>query len=98
MKKYLLLALLASALSAGAQGNYNIEAKTFRDAYVQSHEVVQGEDRKQLHFFPINPKYRVEAKFEKVENGPWIEFKTSTPMKQVYRVYGTASFRSTTPW
>ncbi len=93
MKKFLLILLSVGALHAGAQGNYTIDAKTFREAYVESHEVVKGEDRKALHFFPINPRYRVQATFEKVENGAWIEFKTSTPMKQVYRVYGTASFR-----
>jgi uncharacterized protein (DUF1684 family) len=60
--------------------------------YVDAHEVVKGEDKKQLHFFDVNEKFRVNAKFERSQNSQWFEMPTSGTRKQVYRVYGTLSF------
>lgn len=43
-------------------------------------------------FFPVNPKFRIEATFEKYENPEQIAFKTSTTRMAEYNVYGKASF------
>jgi len=60
--------------------------------YVEKHEVVTGDDRKQLKFYPINETFRINAKFEKVKNGSWFSMETSGKNKQVFRVYGTIRF------
>ncbi len=54
--------------------------------------MVTGDDKKQLHFFPINKNYRVIARFERVKNGSWFSMETSGTMKKVFRVYGTIYF------
>jgi uncharacterized protein (DUF1684 family) len=60
--------------------------------YIQNHEVVQGEDRKHLSFYPVSKAYRVEARFERKENSPWFLMETSGTQKKMYRVYGTLTF------
>jgi uncharacterized protein (DUF1684 family) len=48
---------------------------------------------KGLSFFPIDKKYKVEAKFIKNKNTKTIEFKTSTKRKPIYDIYGKAIFK-----
>ena len=53
------------------------------------------QDKKQfkgIKFFPINDKYRVEARFTPIENGRIIPFTTSSNSIKEYRELGTASF------
>lgn len=75
-----------------SQSFYADSINNFIKNYVETHEVVTGDDRKLLHFYPANEKYHVIARFEKVENGKWFSMETSGRTKQVYRVYGTLYF------
>lgn len=75
-----------------AQTSYQDSIKNYVKNYIDTHEVVKGEDRKQLHFFEIDPKYRVVAKFEKAQTNQWFEMPTSGKIRKVFRVYGTLSF------
>jgi hypothetical protein len=53
------------------------------------------EDREKfdsLTFFPINEKYRVIAKFERIENAIPFTMKTTTDRMPVYEIYGIATF------
>jgi uncharacterized protein (DUF1684 family) len=96
MKKILIFLIVATALffnAASAQTSYNDSIKLYLKDYVDKHEVVKGEDKKQIRFFDINKKYRVIAKFERTENGKWFQMSTSGKMKQIYRVYGVLSFK-----
>ena len=43
-------------------------------------------------FFPIDLKYRVEAKFTKLENSPNFDFPTSSGRAKTYKAYGIAEF------
>lgn len=52
-----------------SQSSYADSINNFIKNYVETHEVVTGDDRKLLHFYPANEKYHVIARFEKVENG-----------------------------
>jgi uncharacterized protein (DUF1684 family) len=72
--------------------NYADSTAAFRNDYISTHEVVKREDRKQLHFFPINESYRVKAKFEKVYSSSWFQMETSGKTKQTHRVYGVLHF------
>jgi uncharacterized protein len=60
--------------------------------YVATHEVVKGEDRKHLHFFPIDSTYKVTATFEKIDDNTGFKMATSKrSFHQFYR-YGKISF------
>jgi len=75
-----------------AQSSYNDSLQTYLDHYVKGHEVVQGNDKKYLQFYPINESFRVIAGFEKAKGNKWFSMETSAHLKQTYRVYGTVSF------
>jgi len=83
--------VLISSVCAG-QSNYKDSMQAYITDYVKDHEVVTGDDKKFMSFFPVNENYRIAARFEKVEKGSWFSMETSGIMKQVYRVYGTIHF------
>lgn len=94
MKKLLLVNFYFLAAVAGiAQSTYKDSIEAFIINYVTNHEVVKGDDRKQLQFFEINEKYRVVAKLEKAPTSQWLEMPTSGRVKKIFRVYGILSFR-----
>lgn len=74
------------------QRNYADSIAAFRNGYITTHGVVRGEDRKQLHFFPISENYRVKAKFERVYSSSWFQMETSGKTKQTHRIYGIFHF------
>lgn len=83
--------LFISTLSS-AQNSYKDSLDNYIKNYVEKHEVVTGDDKKLLKFFPVNEKYKITAKFERVRNGSWFSMPTSGTMKKVFRVYGTLHF------
>lgn len=91
IKKFICIAFIFCSYTVSAQ-SYKDSINAYIKNYINKHEVVKGEDRKHLHFFDVNKKFRVVAKFEHSQNNQWFEMPTSGRMKQVYRVYGTLSF------
>jgi uncharacterized protein (DUF1684 family) len=91
-KKLFTFILIAVTVASTAQQTYKDSLNAFIKKYVDEHEVVTGDDKKYMSFFPVNKNYRVEARFERVKNGSWFLMETSGSKKQVYRVYGTISF------
>lgn len=75
-----------------AQSAYKDSVDAFIKNYVNTHEVVKGQDRMQLHFFNVNEQYRIRAKFEKTTDDQWFEMPTSGRIKKVFRVYGVLIF------
>ncbi|TMI96097.1 MAG: DUF1684 domain-containing protein [Bacteroidetes bacterium] len=75
-----------------AQNSYSDSLQAYIDDYVKDHEVVKGEDRKYLNFFPIDESYRVNGRFEKANDSKWFLMETSGHEKKMYRVYGVISF------
>jgi uncharacterized protein (DUF1684 family) len=93
MKKTVTVSTLLFVYSfCAAQKSYMDSMNNFIHDYVEKHEVVTGDDRKQLKFYPISETFRINAKFEKVKNGSWFSMETSGKNKQVFRVYGTIRF------
>ncbi len=45
-----------------------------------------------LSFFPVDEKFRVVAKFERIENAVPFKMKTTTDRTPVYEIYGVATF------
>lgn len=77
---------------SSAQETYEDSLQDFIRNYIDKHEVVTGDNKKYLNFFPVNKNYRVTARFEMVKNGSWFSMETSGATKKVYRVYGIIHF------
>ena len=85
------LCLLSSA--AFSQLRYEDSLSAFQKKYVQTHEVVTGEDKKAMEFYPVDRQYRVLAKFSEPTDSKWISFPTSGTLTKVFKVYGILHFQ-----
>ncbi|MDN3654172.1 DUF1684 domain-containing protein [Ferruginibacter paludis] len=96
MKKTL-IALLLLGNVAFAQSNshaaYIDTIKAFQKNYIDTHEVVKGEDRKYLQFFAPDETYKVLASFEKLNDVQGFSMPTSTKAMQQYYKYGRITFK-----
>jgi uncharacterized protein len=93
MKRTIFLVVLAlQAAVSFSQSSYRDSITAYIKNYINSHEVVKGDNRKQLHFYEANEKFRVTAKFERSTGNQWFEMPTSGRIKKVFRVYGILSF------
>lgn len=93
LKRFLIPFLLFASLTVQAQNSYKKTLQQYQLDYVAKHEVVQGEDKKAMKFFPIDENYKVEASIEKKEVSPWFKMETSGPIKKMFRVYAVATFK-----
>jgi uncharacterized protein len=91
MKFGLIVFAVLLSLCVHAQ-SYKDSMIAFQKNYVQSHEVIKGEDRNEVSFFPVNETYRVIAKVERKQNMPWFPMPTSGNNRPLYRVYATIYF------
>jgi len=92
MKKVLLINFLLYSFVCFSQTKYKDSLRLFLHNYVQSHEVVKGDDKKFMQFYPVNKAYRVVADFKPSASGEWLTFKTSGTKNKVFKLYGTLSF------
>ncbi len=74
------------------QDPYEDSITAFRKHYIQTHEVLAGDDRQNLQFFPIDPAYCVPARFEKLVDAPWFQMVSSGSEKKTYRAFGLLYF------
>jgi uncharacterized protein (DUF1684 family) len=88
---FCLLQLLYLPLHAQHK-SYRDSLENFQKNYVETHEVVKGPDREYFHFFKIDPKYKVIARFEKLLDTTGFIMKTSGPRKTTYFRYGMLYF------
>jgi hypothetical protein len=61
--------LILLGLNGYTQTAYKDSIEAYIKTYVETHEVVKGEDRKDLRFYAADPRYGVIAAFEKIQNG-----------------------------
>ncbi|MGZ8537462.1 MAG: DUF1684 domain-containing protein [Flavisolibacter sp.] len=73
--------------------SYKDSMEQFQKNYVLNHDVVKADDKKLMQFFPVSLQYKVNASFEKSENGNWFLIPTSGKLKKIYRVYGILKFQ-----
>jgi uncharacterized protein (DUF1684 family) len=76
-----------------SQNSYKDSLSKFIKDYISNHEVVTGEDRRHLHFYNIDEKFKIIAKFEKINNAPWFKMESTGLVKRMYRVYGKVHFK-----
>jgi uncharacterized protein (DUF1684 family) len=90
---FLILATILSFNYSFSQSSYKDSLQAYIDDYVKNHEVVTGDNKKYMQFFPADETYRVIAKFEKAANPIWFKIATSGKEEKLYRVYGTVTFK-----
>ena len=86
------MALFFNCASLFGQRSYNDSLQGYLHAYVTTHEVVKGDDKKYFRFFPIDENYRVVAEFQRTSESRWFLLETSGQQRKLYRVFGTISF------
>lgn len=92
MKPFLfLLVFFLAVMNADSQSYADSINRHFRD-YTRQHEVVKGDDRQYLQFFPPDEAFRIPARLEAKPNSPWFAMETSGLIKKNYRVYGILHF------
>jgi uncharacterized protein (DUF1684 family) len=92
-KAIILLSFFCLTLTASHAQTYASSLQTFRNNYVNTHEVVKGSDRKFLRFFPIDRNFIATAHIEKIYDAPWMKMETSGKEKKQFRVYAYATFK-----
>ncbi|MEO6669157.1 MAG: DUF1684 domain-containing protein [Ferruginibacter sp.] len=95
MKSFFAVALyLLAGITAAAQQVAFIDSlERYQQNYVASHEVVKGTDKKLIKFYRVDKKYRVAARFEKINDTAGFIMKTSGTRKTKYYRYGMLYFR-----
>lgn len=93
MKTIFSACLFLFCATAFSQSKYEDSVREFQKNYVQTHEVVQGEDKKAMQFYPVDRRYRVMAKFSQPADSKWISFPTSGTLTKVFKVYGILDFQ-----
>lgn len=86
--RFCLLFLVFLPCFAFTQTSYEDSLNLFLKKYVADHEVVTGNDKQKMKFYPVQQQYRINAVFERKENSPWFMMSTSGNTKQQYRIYG----------
>ncbi|HEY5407444.1 MAG TPA: DUF1684 domain-containing protein [Ginsengibacter sp.] len=78
----------------------NTSAQTYKDSllsyqqnYINNHEVVGKDDKKFIHFYPVDENYRVTASLKKITDAKGFDMNTASGMKQHYFRYGLLTFK-----
>jgi uncharacterized protein (DUF1684 family) len=88
-----LIILLSLSLVSNSQVlSYADSLQAFQKNYVATHEVVKNADRDFFRFYPVNEKYRVYARFEKLTDTAGFIMKTSGEKRSKYLRYGLLHF------
>ena len=92
MKRLSTCLLLPAFFYGHSQDAYRDSMNSYLANYVETHEVVTGEDKQYLTFFPIDANYRVVANFKRANNFNWFAMETSGSIKKTFRIYGMLRF------
>ncbi len=92
MKKSCCIISLLFCFSCISQTRYEDSLNFFLKDYVQKHEVVKGDDKKLLRFYPVDKTFHVRALFRPSSSTEWLTFRTSGTKTKIFKLYGTLSF------
>lgn len=92
MKNIVYSIFILIVFNSHAQDSYKDSLQKYLTDYIKKHEVVSGEDKQFLSFYPINEKYKVTATFENKPDSKWFSMETSGIIKKTFRVYGALHF------
>jgi uncharacterized protein (DUF1684 family) len=65
---------------------------SFQQNYINNHEVVGKNDKKFIHFYPVDKNYCVMASFKKIIDTKGFDMSTASGAKQHYFRYGFLTF------
>lgn len=94
-QKVFLLAvgLFISGIAIAQKKNmYTESIKAYQKMYVDSHEVVKGNDKKHFRFFPVSKEYNVTGYFERIIDTVGFTMNTSAGTQKYYYKYGRLDF------
>ena len=93
IKHFIFIAFILSLHTAFAQKTYKDSITAYQQNYIDTHEVVTKNDRKFLHFYPVDESYRVIASFKKITDETGFDMNTSSGMKKKHFIYGLLTFK-----
>ncbi len=76
-----------------SQSLYKDSLSLYQKKYVDTHEVVKGDDRKYISFYPVNEEFRVNASFQKYHDTSVLTMATSSGKIKRYLKYGLVKFK-----
>ena len=65
----------------------------YQQHYINTHEVIGENDKKYIHFYPIDKSYSIAASFKKINDVEGFEMNTSSGKKKRYFKYGLLTFK-----
>jgi uncharacterized protein (DUF1684 family) len=97
----LFTSLLIAGINCHAQEDYKSQVQHYRDSINAEFanpetSILINDDIPSFHgldYFPIDEKYRVNAKFKLIEKGDTVQLKTSGTRTPLYKPYGTVTFK-----
>jgi uncharacterized protein (DUF1684 family) len=98
IRSSLFIVLILGVLAGSAQSldtpGYMDSIKVFRADYIKTHELLTSTEQKALlRFYPLDPSYRLAARFERYADSPWFPMATSGKTPQIQRKYGRLTFQ-----
>ncbi|KAA9035867.1 DUF1684 domain-containing protein [Ginsengibacter hankyongi] len=91
---FFFLILVSTFKNVPAQNKaYEDSLISFRERYINTHEVVGKEDRKYIQFFPVDENLRIIASFERINDTKGFDMSTASGVKQKYFHYGLLTFK-----
>ncbi|MGH2646643.1 MAG: DUF1684 domain-containing protein [Ginsengibacter sp.] len=72
---------------------YKDSLLSYQQNYINNHEVVGKDDKKYIHFYPVDESYRVTATFKKKDDAKGFDMITASGKKQLYFRYGLLTFK-----
>lgn len=92
--RFLFIIIILFFQNTSAQNkSYNDSLISYQQNYINTHEVVGKDDRKYIHFYPIDESYCVTASFDRINDAKGFDMNTASGMKQKYFHYGLLTFK-----
>ncbi len=92
-KLFFLLTILVISQTSLAQKDFYVESiKAYQKKYVDSHEVVNKNNKKYFRFFPVSRTFNADCRFEKITDSIGFTMKTSANTFKHYFKYGKLGF------
>lgn len=89
----LLFILFISLFKNTAAQTYKDSLLSYQQDYITNHEVVGKDDKKYIHFYPVDERYRITASFKKIIDAKGFDMITISGKKQQYFQYGLLTFK-----
>src|ERR1700687_2660614 len=87
-----LLSVLIFQNISAQNNSYTDSLNSYQQNYINTYEVVGKDDKKFIHFYPVDESYRVTASFKKISDAEGFYMNTASGMKQKYFHYGLLAF------